>query len=433
MSADYSSTFTPVITETQFAGQGGDQVTSPEAQEATTLQAAGIVFDNITFDPTVISSLQTVYNSSFVVIKPPDSTMPQSQQAHVSDLTALEQSTQDVINQAAQQGDHPISAQSVLSDIQSALEAAQEIYNRYYAPGAPFADEVQGYRFPMQEVSNSMMTVQHVAGLALVQTSATPGSEEQLLSDSPTLGQGLTVAEVNYFAAKSFLSLLCTTHLHKKSNSLEALRKVLGELNVLRVHDAIRQRQVNINKNINHGPLNVLKAKTEEKNDAATNLAAKLGGKAVSLFQKVTSATQGLLTKASPKNISPAQFDLTATELVGEHAEYQKNIENKNINNNNDVTKNAAPHLNAAFVSEANLSNQPFIYHITGNTAAAVDTSTAIALEHNEVVESAATNVINISPSAMTKELNNSLQQSVNRLNKLVEGRPQNALNVSLR
>ena len=56
-----------------------------------------------------------------------------------------------------------------------------------------------------------------------------------------------------------------------------------------------------------------------------------------------------------------------------------------------------------------------------------------IPLEHSEVVESAATNVINISPSAMTKELNNSLQQSVNRLNKLVEGRPQNALNVSLR
>ena len=220
MSTDYSSTFTPGITETQFTGQGGDQVTSPEAQEATALQAAGIVFDNITFDPTVISSLQTVYNSSFVMIKPPDSTMPQSQQAHVSDLTALEQSTQDVINQAAQQGDHPISAQSVLSDIQSALEAAQEIYNRYYAPGAPFADEVQGYRFPMQEVSNSMMTVQHVAGLALVQTSATPGSEEQLLSDSPTLGRGLTVAKANYFATKSFLSLLHTTHLHKKSNSL---------------------------------------------------------------------------------------------------------------------------------------------------------------------------------------------------------------------
>ena len=463
MSTDYSSSFTPAIAEAQFTGQGGDQVTSPEAQEAPALQAEGIVFDNITFDPTVISSLQTVYNNSFVVIKPPDLTVPQSQQAYISDLTALEKATQDVISQAAQQGDHPLSAQSVLSDIQSALEAAQENYNRYYAPGAPFADEVQGYRFPMQEVSNSMMTVQHIAGLALVQTAATPGSEEQLLSSGPTQGRGLTVAEANYYASKSFLSLLKNSQLQSKSRSLKALRKLLGQFNVLRVRNTIARQKVINNKNINHGPLNVLEAKTEEKNNEARNLAAKLGDKAVSFLQKVTSATQGLLTKASSPNISSAQFGPTATELVTEddqelkkalategiesnpgnnesntvfqqdHAEHQANVENQNISNNNDVTKNAAPHLKAAFVSESNLSNQPFSYHITGNAAAAVDTSTAIALEHSEVVESAATNVINISPSAMTKELNNSLQQSVNRLNKLVEGRPQNALNVSLR
>ena len=459
MSAYYSNSITPGVNETQFAGHSGEQVISSEAQEVTSLQAAGIVFDNLTFDPTVINSLQKSYSDSFVALQPPDSSMPQSQQTYLSDLAAIGKATQDVISQAAQQQDNPVLAKSVLADIQSALEAAQEIYNRYYAPGAPFADEVQGYRFPMQEVSNSMMTVQHVAGLALVQTAVSPRSEEQLLSDDPTPpGRGLTVARANYFAAKSFVFLLHTSHLHKRSNSLEALRKVLGELNVLRL----------INKNSNNGPFNVLEAKTEEKNNAVRNLAAKLGSKAVSLLQKVTSVTQGLLSKASSENVPSAQFGPTATELVArddqelkkalalegiesklgnneanavfqqERAGHQenienKNIENKNISNNNDVTKNTTSHLNAAFISESNLANQPFSYHITGNTAAAVDTNTAISLEQNEVVEAAASNVINISPSAMTEQLNNSLQQSVDRLNKLVEGRPQNALNVSLR
>jgi hypothetical protein len=425
MSTNYSSSFNPGITETQFTGQGGDQVISPETQEPTAPKAPGVVFDNLTFDPTVINSLQKSYSDSFVSIQPPDSLMPQNQQTYISDLATIGKATQDMVSQDTQSSNNPIEAQSVLSEIQTALEAAQEIYDRYYAPGAPFADLVQGYRFPTQEVSNSMMTVQHVAGLALVQTAATPGSEEQLLSNGPTPGQGLTVAEANYAAAKSFLSLLRTSHSHQKHNSLGALRKVLTELNVLRVHNAITRRQVDINKNINHGPLNVLEAKTEEKNNAARNLAAQLGNKAASFLNKLTYAAQGLVAKASPAQITPADTELFAEDQV--------NIENKNISNNNDVTKNATPHLSATSISESNLSNQPFSYHITGNTAAAVDTNTALSLDHGEVVESAATNIINISPSAMTEHLNNSLQQSVDRLNKLVEGRPQNALNVSLR
>lgn len=428
MSTNYSSSFTPGIAEPQLTGQGGDQVIASETQEATAPQKAGIVFDNLTFDPTVTNSLQKSYSDSFVTIQPPDSMVPQNQQSYLSDLGTIGKTTQDIVSQETQSGNNPIEAQSVLSEIQSALQAAQEIYNRYYAPGAPFAALVQGYRFPTQEVSNSMMTVQHVAGLALVQTAATPGSEEQLLSDSPAPGKGLTLPEANNYAGRSFLSLLQTSHLHKNHNSLEGLRKMLSELNVLRVHNAITQRQVNVNKYITHGPLNVLEAKTEEKNNLANNLAAQLENKAVSLFKKAASATQDFLTKAS-STASSIQTAPTDTKLVSEDQE----IENKNIINNNDATKNATSHLSATFTSESSLSNQPFSYHITGNTAAAIDTNTALSLEYNEVVESAASNVINISPSAMAEHLNNSLQQSVNRLNKLVEGRPQNALNVSLR
>ena len=402
MSADSLNSFTTSIPETQFAGQGNGPITSPDHQDGITASKPSVIsFDNLTFDPAVIHSLQKSYN---------DSMMPKSKKAHHLDLEAIRAVTENVIKQKSDDKNDPSAAQAVLGNIQKYLEEAEKIYDRFYAPGAPDAPQVKGYRFPTSVVRNSIMTVEHVAGLALVQTVATPGSEEELLSSGvSSRNRGLTIAQAKYDAGKSFTSLLESVHLalsdgRRHGDSLEALRKLMGRILTINNQTIIDRRNIVIKKAFNDRPRAILEKAAEDKNNAAINIAtpAKENGFTNSikrLFGQVPSATRGTSN-------------------------------NRNILSNDDVTQSATSNLVANFVSEPELANDPFSYNVTGNAAAAVDTNTAIALENDQVVEMAATNIISISPGAMQKNLADSLEQSVELLHKLLEKTSSAPLNV---
>ena len=411
MNADQSSSITSgsSINGAQFAWREPNHLDPSEASDSSLSSSKKVVSTNITFDPNVVTLLEKGYNDSFVSIPLPEASTSQNRQAYINNLSAVTETTQKILKQ--EDKDNPISAQSILSEIQQALNAAQKIYNQYYAPGAPHADEIQGYRFPTQEVSNSMITVQHVAGLALVQTVATPNSEEQLLSsDSPlptTLPKGLNIAQAKYVAGSSFLSLLRASHLHKRGGfSLESLRKLLAQLSVLRTNNSITRRDINIRKNLVDGPRAVLDQKTEERINQSNNFFLQLGTKTGLFLKRMTVHPPLVGIKKALEKLFPGTSSTGSSLPPSEVAA-------------------------TASSKASKISHQSLNYHITGEEETVNADHSNLSLDNTQN-EEAANNKINLNPSIINAQLRSSIQQSYDRLVQLTEGAPQNQLNASL-